>query len=134
MNCVSRISIIFCIIGGLMIILSIAGCEPYQVITHENRTTLPVKIFLDVVPLDSSGTTRLSWDDPAGVVIATGESKRYVTNVPDNRKGGINYKYIVVAVTESKHSGILLKDISFITKTWKKASTIALASNIALNS
>jgi hypothetical protein len=76
-----------------------AGCEPYQAITFDNRTSTTVKVYLDRVPLDYTGIPSRTWKDP-GDIIGAGESKKFVTWVPDTRRSGLNYKYTIVAVTE----------------------------------
>ncbi len=92
----------------MMVILSMIGCEPYQSITFENQTVLPVKVNLYLVSLDYDSNPTRTWNE-SGDVIYAGESKTLVTQVPDDRKGGLNYKYAMVAVTEDNE--ILLSKV-----------------------
>jgi hypothetical protein len=83
----------------LITLLSI-GCEPYQAIAYKNGTTLPVKAILYSVSLDYTGTPNRTWNDP-GTMLNAGESKTLVTGVSNKRAGGIGYKYIAIAITET---------------------------------
>jgi len=94
---ITRIGIV--VMVTLITLLSI-GCEPYQTITYENQTVLPVKVILYRVALDYTVIPKMNWNDP-GDVIGSGESKTYVTNVPNKRNGGIGYHYAVTGVTET---------------------------------
>ena len=92
-------------LGILMIIMlvfafTIAGCEPYQSLTFENRAATPVNVTIAKVPLDYTENLSGTWDDP-NLILKPGELKKTVTDVPDNRRGGIRSKYIVLAVTET---------------------------------
>ena len=101
MNLLSRLFRIFYIVIGLIVALSIIGCEPYQAIIYDNRTSTPVNVHLDLVPLDYTGNPTRTWNDP-GDIIEAGESKELITWVPNTKGGGNMYKYTVVAVTEKE--------------------------------
>lgn len=73
------------------------GCEPYQVITFENRTTAPVKFIISAFPRDYTGNLTRTWNDP-GDTLGAGESKKFVTDVPNTK---VTYeKFVVIAVSE----------------------------------
>ena len=91
-----RIGIV--VVMSLIILLSIC-CEPYQAITYYNKTTLPVKVILYEVPLNYTSIPKRTWNDP-GNLLDAGESKTLVTDVSSKRAGGIDYKYVAIAVTE----------------------------------
>jgi hypothetical protein len=82
--------------------------EPYQSITFENRTVLPVKVILYRVSLDYDSNPTQTWNE-SGDVIYAGESKTLVTQVPNVRRGGLYHKYAMVAVTEDNE--ILLSKV-----------------------
>ena len=94
---ITRVGIV--VMVTLITLLSI-GCEPYQAITYENGTTLSIKVILYSVSLDYTGTPNRTWNDP-GTTLNAGESKTLVTGVSNKRAGGIGYKYIAIAVTET---------------------------------
>jgi hypothetical protein len=77
----------------------VTGCEPYQAITFENKTAVPVKVNLYNVSRDYTDIPTMTWNDPGAVVIGAGESKTYVTQVPNKRVTW--YKYVGIAVTET---------------------------------
>ena len=84
------------------------GCEPYQAITFENKTTVPVKVIEYRVPQEYTGNPTGTWNDPgAGDIIAAGESKKFVTNVPNTRV--TREKFVVIAVSEM--NGMLFSKI-----------------------
>ncbi len=99
MNSIQYLLRICLVVTILPLVLFAIGCERWQAITYVNQTPSTVKVDLSLVTPDYTDTPTLTWND-RGVVIGVGESKKYLTPVPDSREGGIRYKYTVVAVTE----------------------------------
>jgi hypothetical protein len=100
MNTKAHYSAICFLLASLSLILFISGCEPYQSITFENQISIPIKFDISVVSVDYSGQPNINWNSTHDI-LNVGETKKYVTSVPDTRRGGINYKYAVVAVSET---------------------------------
>jgi hypothetical protein len=83
---------------GLSLVLFVAGCDPYQVITFDNLTSFPIQVDMKSVPLDYQGTPQFNF--ATGDVIKAGESKKYVAPVQNDRTVGTTRKYPVEAVDE----------------------------------
>lgn len=100
MYLISRLTTVWFIVIGLALVLFATGCDPYQVVTVENRTSFPIKADIGTEPLDYSGTPRLMWEDPV-VVIEAGQSQRFVAPISKGRSVGSERKYPVVAIAET---------------------------------
>ena len=95
-----RLSMACFIIIGLVLLLLVSGCDPfYQVITFDNQTSFPIQVDIKSVPLDYQDIPEFNYTP--GDFITTGESKKYVTSVQDDRTIGSERKYPVAAVTET---------------------------------
>jgi len=100
-----RRRILFLVAWLLLVVVFIGslglGCDSYQVITFENRTSSAVKVDLRQVPLDYVGIPELSYSDPRLSPIPAGETERAVTSVRKEREIGRKSKYAVVAAAET---------------------------------
>jgi hypothetical protein len=98
MNLRSGFAAICFLFIGLSLVLFVAGCDPCQVITFDNQTSFPIQVDIKSIPLDYQGTPQFNF--PAGDVIKSGESKKYVSPVQNDRMVGTERKYPVEAVDE----------------------------------
>jgi hypothetical protein len=77
------------------------GCEQFQPITYENKTSVTIQVFLDIVPLSYNGTPTRTWNQFGNIELEVGESKKLLTEVSPT-KGTVEWrKYTIVAVTET---------------------------------
>jgi hypothetical protein len=92
----------------LLMLLTTVACR-YMVadrgpkIVYENHTSVPVRIELDIVPLDyelpHTPSPDLYWDGP----IEPGQSfSRTYFNIPINPKAGRRGKYVISAIAEDE--------------------------------
>ena len=86
----------FTIFIVILIIIFFAGCEPYQAITFDNKTSFQIKVDTIPVPSDYSGDISSMYRE--GAVVERGQSKKYLTSVSNTRP--TDTKYAVVAVNE----------------------------------
>lgn len=89
------------LIVSIIAVLLTASCEPYQVITVENQTSLPIKAEIWDVPLDYTGTPYLSYRDSRRKPVSPGESRKYAARVSRDRILGSQWKYVVVCADET---------------------------------
>jgi len=96
---ISLIRVVIVVVISLTALLA-TGCEYYQAVTYDNQTTSPVKVSLYKVPLDYTIIPRRTWND-TGILLDAGISETYGTQIPENRKYGILYKYAAIAITDT---------------------------------
>ena len=99
MHSLFRLSKAWFIIIGLILVLLVAGCEPWLTITIDNRTSFPIQVDIRPVPLDYSDTPSLTWHNDY-VVIQPGKSQAFRAIQNDRYVGSMN-KYVVIAVTQT---------------------------------
>ncbi len=100
MHFTSRFRRAWLIVIVLIMVLLFTGCDSYQVIILENRTTSPIKADIRSEPLDYSGTPNLTWDAPVPV-IEIGKSQGLTAPIQKSRLVGVKRKYPIIAIIET---------------------------------
>jgi hypothetical protein len=99
MRLISRLTIVRFVVIGLVSILFVTGCDPYQIVSFNNQTSFLIQVDIDSVPLDYQGTPEFYY--LPGEFINPGESKSYVTTIWPDRRGGIDSKYPASALNKA---------------------------------
>jgi hypothetical protein len=84
-----------------LVSLLTSGCLRFSQLTYKNEIASPPKVVEYMVPLNYADIPKRTWND-AGDLVNAGSSLTLSTDISAKRSNGINYKYVVIAVTEAK--------------------------------